>query len=92
MARKRYKPEEIVGRLRRAKVLHGPSSATAEAIRQLDISEIMIYRWRKEYGGTSGDQFGRLKQLDEENERLRWAFADLMLAKQILVAYSPPRE
>ena len=40
MARKRYKPEEIVGNLRQADVLHGQGMAMAEAIRQLGISEV----------------------------------------------------
>ena len=51
MARKRYKPEEIVGKLRQAEVLHGQGMVMAEAIRQLGVSEVTFYRWRKEYGG-----------------------------------------
>ena len=51
MARKRYKPEEIVGMLRQAEVLHGQGKSMADAIRQLGISEVTYYRWRKEYGG-----------------------------------------
>ena len=71
MARKRYKPEEIVGKLRQAEVLRGQGMAMAEAIRQLGISEVTFYRWRNEYGGMSGHQLSRLKQLEKENERLR---------------------
>ena len=48
MARKRYKPEEIVGMLRHAEVLHGQGMSMADAIRQLGISEVTFYRWRKE--------------------------------------------
>ena len=84
MTRKRYKPEEIVGKLRQAEVLHGQGMAMAEAIRQLGISEVTFYRWCKEYGGMSGSQLSRLKQLEKENERLRHAVADLTLDKQIL--------
>ena len=40
MARKRYKPEEIVGKLRQAEVLHGQGMSMADAIRQLGISEV----------------------------------------------------
>ena len=47
MARKRYKPEEIVGKLRQAEVLHGQGMSMADAIRQLGISEVTYYRWRK---------------------------------------------
>jgi len=85
MARKRYKPEEIVGLLRQADVLHSQGKSMAESIRQLGISEVTFYRWRKEYGGLNGDQLRRLKELEKENERLRRAVSDLTLDKQILV-------
>ena len=48
MARKRYKPEEIVSLLRQAEVLHGQGLSMVDAIRQLGISEVTFYRWRKE--------------------------------------------
>ena len=85
MARKRYKPEEIVVKLRQAEVLHGQGMSMADAIRQLGISEVTFYRWRKEYGGMSGAQLRRLKELEKENERLHCAVSDLTLGKQILV-------
>ena len=84
MARKRYKPEEIVGMLRHAEVLHGQGMSMADAIRQLGISEVTFYRCRKEHRGMSGDQLRRLKELEKENERLRRAVSDLTLDKQIL--------
>ena len=84
MARKRYKPEEIVSLLRQAEVLHGQGMSMVGAIRQLGISEVTFYRWRKEYGGMSGDRLRRLKELEKENERLRRAISDLTLDKQIL--------
>ena len=84
MARKRYKPEEIVILLRQAEVLHGQGMTMADAIRQLGVSEVTFYRWRKEYGGMSGDQLRRVKELEKENERLRRAVSDLTLDKQIL--------
>ena len=82
MARKRYKPEEIVGLLRQAEVLHGQGMSMADAIRQLGISEVTFYRWRKEYGGMSGDELRRLKELEKENERLRRAVSDLTQLEQ----------
>ena len=63
MARKRYKAEEIVSLLRQAEVLHGQGVSMADAIRQLGISEVTFYRWRKEYGGMSGDQLRRLASM-----------------------------
>ena len=70
--------------VRQAEVLHGRGLAMAEAIRQLGISEVAFHRWRKAYGGMSGDQPRRLKELEKENERLRRAVSDLTIAKQIL--------
>ena len=65
-------------------MLHGQGMSMADGIRQLGISEVTFYRWRKEYAGMSGDQLRRLKDLEKENERLRWAVSDLTLDKQIL--------
>lgn len=85
MARKRYEPEEIVGLLRQADVLHSQGMSMADAIRQIGVSEVTFYRWRKEYGGLRMEQARRLKQLEQENTRLRRAVADLTLDKQILL-------
>ena len=49
MARKRYKPEEIVGLLRQAEVLYSQGMSMADAVRQLGISEVTRYRWRDEW-------------------------------------------
>ena len=84
MSRKRYKPEEIVAKLRQVDVLHSQGLSMADAIRRIGVSEVSFYRWRKEYGGMSGDQLRRLKDLETENERLRRAVSDLTLDKQIL--------
>ena len=51
---------EIAYLLRQADVLHGQGMSMADTIRQLGISEVTSYRWRKKYGGTSGDQPYRL--------------------------------
>lgn len=84
MSRKRYKPEEIVAKLRQVDVLHSQGLSMAEAIRRIGVSEVSFYRWRNEYGGMSGDQLRRLKALEKENERLRRAVSDLTLDAQIL--------
>jgi len=73
-----------VGLLRQADVLHSQGMPMAAAIRQLGVGEVTLYRWRKEYGGLSGDQLRRLKELEKENEGLRRAVSDLTLDKQIL--------
>ena len=80
MARKRYKPEEIVGLLRQAEVLHGQGMSMADAIRQLGISEVTFYRWRKEYGGMSGDELRRLKELEYVAASIHAAVAPALAA------------
>ena len=64
MARKRYKPEEIVAKLRQVDVLVSQGQAMADAIRQIGVSEVTYYRWRREFGGLKGEQVKRLKDLE----------------------------
>ena len=82
MARKRYKPEEIVAKLRQVDVL--VSQEQPMAIRQMGVSEVTYYRWRQEFGGLKSEQVKRLKDLELENSRLRKAVSDLTLDKLIL--------
>ena len=84
MSKRNYKPEEIVSKLRQVDVLHSQGMTIADTIRQIGVSEVTFYRWRKEYGGMKADQLKRLKELEKENERLRRAVSDLTLDKQIL--------
>ena len=67
MARKRFKPEEIVAKLRQVEVLTAQGKSVAEAIRSIGVTEVTYYRWRQEYGGLKGDQVNRLKELEQEN-------------------------
>jgi putative transposase len=84
MPRKRYKPEEIVAKLRQVDVLVSQGNGVSDAIRQIGISEVTYYRWRQEFGGLKTDQVKRLKNLEAENAQLRRAIADLTLDKLIL--------
>ncbi len=84
MARKRYKPEEIVNKLRQVDVALGAGKTVAEACRVIEVSEHTYYRWRREYGGLKLDQVKRIKELEQENQRLRKAVSELTLDKQIL--------
>ena len=83
MPKKRYTPEEIVAKLRQVDVLVSQGQNIADAIRQIGVSEV-TYRWRQEYGGLKADQVKRLKELEQENGRLRRAVSDLTLDKLIL--------
>ena len=84
MPHKRYKPEEIVTKLRQVDVLTSQGQSVAEAIRQIGVTEVTYYRWRQEFGGLKGDQIRRMKALEQENARLRRAVSDLTLDKLIL--------
>jgi putative transposase len=84
MARKRYLAEEIIGKLREAEVLLAEGMKVPEVVRRLGVQRVTYYRWRKEYGGMRVDQAKRLKELEQENARLKKAVADLTLDKLIL--------
>src|ERR1700755_3554627 len=84
MARKRYKPEEIVAKLRQVDVLVSQGQNMVDAIRQIGGSEGTYYSVRQEVGGLRTEQVRRLKDLERENSRLRKAVSDLTLEKLIL--------
>jgi len=84
MPRKTYGPEQIIGMLREADVALGQGGTVSEVCRNLGITSVTYYRWRKEYGGLKLDQAKRLKELERENARLRKAVSDLTLDKLIL--------
>ena len=81
---KRYKPEDIVAKLRQVDVLTGQGSTVSAAVRQIGVTEYTYYRWRQEYGGLQTKQIKRIKDLEQENARLRKAVSDLTLDKMIL--------
>jgi putative transposase len=84
MPKKRHKPEEIVAKLRQVDVLTSQGSSVADAIRQIGVTEITYYRWRKEFGGLQTNQVRRIKDLEQENSRLRKVVSDLTLDKLVL--------
>ena len=84
MSRKRFKPEEIVNKLREADVLLSQGKSVAQACKQIGITDQTYYRWRREYGGMKMDQAKRLKELERENARLKRLLADAEIDKAIL--------
>lgn len=84
MARKRYTAEQIIGLLRQAEVMVGRGNSMEEVLREIDVTANTYYRWRKEYGGLGLDQARRLKDLEQENARLKRVVADLSLDNLIL--------
>ena len=84
MARKAFKPEQIINKLREAEVLLSQGSTVGEASRKLGVTEQTYYRWRKEYGGMRVEQAKRLQELEKENTRLKKLVADVSLDNAIL--------
>ena len=80
MKQKRFAVEQIVAVLKQAEA----GLPVAELIRKLGISEQTFYRWKKAYGSLEVDQVRQLKQLQEENGRLKKLVAELSLDKAIL--------
>jgi putative transposase len=84
MPRKRYAAEEIIAKLREADVLLAQGRPVTEVCKQLAVADKTYFRWRKEYGGLKLDQVRRMKELEQENQRLRKAVSDLTIDNQIL--------
>ncbi len=84
MAKKNYKPEEIVAKLRQADVLIAQGAKIPDVVRTIGVMQVTYYRWRREFGGLQLDQVKRMKELEVENQRLRKAVSDLTLDKLIL--------
>ena len=84
MGKKRFTAEQIISKLREAEVLQSSGLSIVEICRQLEIKEQTYYKWRKEYGGMRIDQAKRLKEVEQENNRLKKLVADLSLDNAIL--------
>ncbi len=84
MVKKSYTREQIINKLREAEVLLSQGATLATVWRKLGVSDCTYYRWRKEYGGKRVDQARRLKDLEQENSRLKRLVADLSLDNAIL--------
>ena len=80
MKRKRFSVEQIVAVLKQAEL----GTPVADLIRRIGISEQTFYRWKKQYAGMQSDQVRELKQLQDENGRLKKLVAELSLDKAIL--------
>jgi len=78
--RKRFSVEQIVAVLKQAEL----GMSVADVTRQVGISEQTFYRWRKVYSGLQSDQVRELKQLQDENARLKKLVAELSLDKAML--------
>ena len=80
MKKSKFSEEQIAFALRMAET----GTRVAEVCRKLGIAEQTFYRWKRKYGGLGVSELRRLKQLEEENRRLKRMVADLSLDKQML--------
>ncbi len=78
--KKRYTEAQIAFALRQA----ASGTSAAEICRKMGVSEPTFYAWKKKYAGLDVAEIRRLKQLEDENRRLKQLVADLTLDKQIL--------
>jgi len=69
VARRHYRPEEIIAKLREAEILLAQGMKVPEMARELSIHEVTYYRWRKEYGGMRVDQMKRLSWSSRSRNR-----------------------
>lgn len=80
MKKTRFTEAQIVSTLKRQKA----GIPTREICRELGISEATFYNWKSKYGGMEASDVKRLKDLEEENARLKKMYADLAMDNQIL--------
>jgi transposase-like protein len=81
---KKYRPEEIVQKLRQADIELGKGLSVKEVCRKIEISQQTYYRWRQKYGGMSPELIKELRALQKENQRLRKIIADERIDMEIL--------
>jgi putative transposase len=82
MKSRRFSEEQIVGILKR----HEAGQKVGDLAREVGVSEATIYAWKSKYGGLEVSEAQRLRQLEEENRRLKHLVADLSLDKEVLKA------
>jgi len=80
MKRQRFTVEQIVSVLKQAEM----GLPVADLIRRVGITEQTYYRWKRQYAGLESDQVRELKQVVEENARLKRLVAELSLDKAVL--------
>ena len=80
MKKSKYTEEQIAFALKQAEL----GTAVEEVCRKMGISDATFYNWRKKFGGLGPSEVRRLKQLEEENAKLKRLVADLSLDKAML--------
>ena len=84
MPKKANTPEQIINKLREAEIMLSQGTTITLICKKIGVTDQTYYRWRKEYGGMRVDQARRLKELEQENTRLKKVVADFALDNAIL--------
>ena len=84
MPKKANTSEQIINKLREAEIMLSQGITIAIICKKIGVAEQTYYRWRKEYGGMRVDQARRLKELEQENSRLKRVVVDFALDNAIL--------
>jgi transposase-like protein len=84
MKGKKHSPEQIIKKLREADAMLAAGKTIGQACQSLEISEQTFHRWRNQYGGMKAEEAKRLKELEDENKRLKHLLAEAELDKSIL--------
>ena len=84
MKGRKHTPEQVVRKLREADRLLAEGKTVAEVAKALEISEHTFSRWRNQYGGMKADEAKELRQLRDENGRLKRMVADQALDIEML--------
>ncbi len=84
MPRKANTAEQIINKLREAEIMLSQGITIAVICKKIGVTDQTYYRWRKEYGGMRVDQARRLRELEQEDSRLKRVVADFALDNAIL--------
>ena len=84
MKRTRHSPEQIIAKLREADALLGGGATIGQVCQKLEVAEATLHRWRNQYGGMKANEAKRLKQLEQENARLKKLVAEQALDNAML--------
>ena len=84
MKGKKHGPEQIIKKLREADAMMATDKTIGQVCQALEVSEQTYHRWRARYGGMKAEEAKRLKELEQENQRLKKLLAEAELDKAIL--------
>ena len=83
MKGKKHKPEQIIAKLREADAMLAGGKTNGQVCQAGEVSAPTLLRWRNQYGGMKSEEAKRLKELENENKRLKKLLADSLLENEV---------